>query len=142
MYLRLTVAYDELIRRVSSEKRMQTICCPTQGLSALFLLRNRLYQLTSRITFCQGERTMQKTLWIGGTVLFGLIMSNTTVFAADINHFICRSLTIRPATWTEDLKLFAFDDKGIIVGQIEQSAFHAMNSQCVAVVKRGKGLDG
>ena len=85
---------------------------------------------------------MQGKLWVGVTILFALVMGNTTAFADEVNHFICRSATIRPAVWTDDLKLFVWDDNGVIVGQQEKSAFHAMNSQCVGVTKREKGKKG
>ena len=85
---------------------------------------------------------MQRKLRVGMVMLSVFIMGSTIAFAAEINHFICRSLTIRPATWTDDLKLFVWDDKGVIVGQQENSAFHAMNSQCVGLGRREKGQKG
>ena len=85
---------------------------------------------------------MYRKLWWSVVMLSVCIASSTIAFAADVNHFICRSATIHPATMTDDLKLFVWADNGVIIGQQEHSAFHAMNSQCVGVTKREKGKKG
>ena len=85
---------------------------------------------------------MQAKLLVGVVFLSVFIASSTIAFAAEVNFFLCRSLTIHAATWTDDLKLYVWDDKGIIVGQRKDSAFHGMNSQCVGLNRREKGQKG
>jgi len=67
---------------------------------------------------------------------------STPILAADVNHYICRSADIANVENSQELKIFSFVDKGLIVAQVDKEAFHAMNSRCVGLVEIQKLKEG
>ena len=83
---------------------------------------------------------MQVKLWVDVIILLAFLTSSTTVLAGKVNHFMCHAADRIDIEWSDELKLSTFDSKGLIVGQIKTSPFHAMNSRCNGVLRTQPGL--
>ncbi len=55
--------------------------------------------------------------------------------AADVNHYICRSADRVVVSDSDALQISYFVDTGILVGQVDNEAFHAMNARCVGLLE-------
>ena len=83
---------------------------------------------------------MQVKLWVGVVILLVFLASSKIALAVEVNHFICHSADRTDIEWSKEIKLSTFDSKGLIVGQIEKSSFHVMNSRCNGTFRIQSGL--
>ncbi len=68
------------------------------------------------------------------TIIVIAVLCGSPVAAEEVNHYIARSADMAIVEMSETVRLFTFDDKGLIIGQIDKSAFHGMNSRCNGIL--------